>query len=141
MKKTASLLLLLLGMLSCQSDKAIDPKTLQLLEGKWEQTGYQTRENDKKVWVADSTSGKTSLIVRADGVPLDANGEGFCCPPKNFLIGGKLFPIEPKSPVKFAEYCAAVDCISCDVVELQVTENRLLWISCGGYTVRYRRLQ
>lgn len=140
MKKAAYLLLLLLATLACQSDKGIDPKILQLLEGKWEQTGHQTRENGKTVWVADSTSGKISLIIRADGVPLDANGEGFCCPPKNFLIGGKLYPIEPKSPVKFAEYCAAVDCISCDVVELQITESTLLWISCGGFATRYRRL-
>lgn len=139
MKKIASLLLLL-GLLSCQNDKVLDPKILKTLEGKWEQIGYQTRENGKKVWLVDSTSGKIALIIRADGVPLDKNGEGFCCPPKNFLIGGKLFPIEPKSPVKFAEYCAAVDCISCHVVELQVTENSLLWISCGGFATRYRRL-
>lgn len=140
MKKTAYLLLLLLGMLSCQSDKDIDPKTLQLLEGKWEQTGHQTKENGKTVWVADSTNGEISLLIRADGVPLDKNGEGFCCPPKNFLIGGKLFPIEPKSPVKFAFYCALASCAPCNTVELQITEKSLIWISCGGFATRYRRL-
>ncbi|GHB54791.1 hypothetical protein [Persicitalea jodogahamensis] len=133
-------LLILLGMLGCQRDKDVTPKAIRLLEGKWEQTGHQTTQDGKEVWVADTTNGKVSLTFRADGVPLDENGEGLCCSPQNFLLNGKLYPIEPKSPVKPADYCALVNCASCGTVELQATENTLLWISCGGYKITYRKL-
>ncbi len=139
MKKIACLLVLL-GLMNCQRDKDINPKAFQLLEGKWEQTGHQTKVNGKKVWVADSTSGSADLIIRADGVALDRNGKGSCCSPKNYLLNGKLYPIEPKSPVKHGDYCAQSLCAYCETVELQVTENTLLWIYCGVYQATYRKL-
>lgn len=133
--KTAACLLFLLTLLSCQED--INPKAFELLEGKWERTAYQIDQNE---WVADSTTGKASLIFRADGVPLDGNGFGFCCPPQNLLVNGRLAAIEPKIPVTTAVFCQTVRCRPCETVEIQVTRESLLWLDCYGGITRYRRL-
>lgn len=138
--KTAIYLLVLLGALSCQRNKEVNPKDFQLIEGKWEQTGHQVKRNNEKTWVKDSTSGKVSLIIRADGVPLDENGEGFCCWPENYLLNGKLYSIKPKAPVEKAGVCISASCVYCETVELQATETSLLLIYCGGSQITYRKL-
>lgn len=134
--KTAAYLLLL-ATLSCQRNKGINPKDFQLLEGKWERTAYQINQNE---WVADSISGRVSLIFRADGVPLDGDGFGFCCPPQKLLINGRLINIEPKSPVTTAAFCQTVRCRFCETIEIQVTRESMLWIDCNGGMTSYRRL-
>ncbi len=143
--KKATYLLLLFGLINCQRDKdiipeALQPEAIQMLEGQWEQTSHQTTVNDKKVWVADSTSGSPDLIFRADGVPLYGDGGGMCCSPKNYLLNGKLYAIAPKSPVKLSSTCINALCMYCETIEIHATESTLLWISCGFYQATYRKL-
>ncbi len=133
-------LLVLLGMVSCQPNKDANPRAFQLLEGKWEQTGHQTTLNGKEVWVADSTNGRADLIFRASGMPLYGDGFGFCCPPQNLLINGRLFPIKPDTTVIPHPACQVIKCRPCDTVEIQVSSESMLWIGCGGYKTTYRKL-
>ncbi len=134
--KKHSVLLFILLLLGCRQDE-INPKAFQLLEGRWERTG---RLLSDKVWLPEPTDGSPDLIIRADGVPLDGNGFGQCCPPKNYSIDGRLYPIEPKLPYVNAEICKLIRCVACETVELQVTQEGLLWIGCSGSASRYRRL-
>ena len=136
----AAYLLVLLGLMNCQRNQDINPKAFQLLEGKWERTAYQINQGNGKAWVADSTTGKASLLFRADGVPLNGNGFGFCCPPQKLLINGRLTAINPKSSVTTDPFCQYIRCRFCDTIEIQVTEESMLWIGCDGNQVAYLKL-
>lgn len=139
--RSAATLLLVLIILSCQREREITPKAVQLIEGQWEATFWNPPANGEKVWKEVGVNQRgLSLVFRSDGYPVDADGLGMCCPPANLLINGKLFAIDPKLPVSTGHKCAGVWCRSCETIEIQATDTNLLWTNCDGVSIRYRRL-
>ncbi len=136
-------LLVLILLVSCQRDKDANPRVFQLLEGKWEQTGYYitTSSNEREWRTIDSLAGQPTFIVRSDGAFLFGNGKEMCCGPRGKVtINGEAIFINPTMQVPYNEMCALVDCIGCNDNVFEVDEEKLVWIRCGTIRSHYRRL-
>ena len=141
MKKISYLILLPL-VLGCQREREITPRAVQLIEGTWEAIAWNPPSNGNEEWKEiDHDKRSWRLIFRSDGIPVDADGLGMCCPPNSLLINGNLFFIKPKLPLPSnGSKCAGLWCRFCETIEIQVTDDNLLWTDCIGVSIRYRRL-
>ena len=120
----------------CRKEKDILPQQVKSFVGQWEQTAYENRNTG---WVETPTNSKPTLIVRSDGVLLYGDGLALCCAPINLIVNGMPFKAKPTSPVPYNELCTRIDCLVCQLVEIQVDKNEMTWSGCGGRN-RYRRL-
>ena len=137
------LLYLWLGVLifSCQKDNDITPKEASLLEGKWDRIAYESSAKGDKVWVSIAPDSIPDLIVRSDGVLLAPDGKGLCNRPDRLTVNGKLWRVNPESPVPPNQNCYLAYGISCEIIEFQVTNDNMVSFGCSGKdATRYRRL-
>jgi len=133
------LILMGLTLVGCQREQELTPEEITPLVGKWRQIAYERTTETGREWVdVTDTNVYNTLIFRADGIPLYANGKGMCCAPRSFIIGGRTFKIEPKSPVELDGICIQASCYYCESVELEVNQNEMVWNSCNGFRLRYR---
>ncbi|TDB61186.1 hypothetical protein [Arundinibacter roseus] len=139
--KVFTWILMTLILLGCKDDSELSPEEIVPLVGKWHQVGYEKVTETGREWVpVNDTSVYTTVIFRPDGVPLYGNGKGMCCAPRTLVREGRPFKIVPKSPVEFDELCTRIDCMGCESVVIEINQDEMIWTSCTGSRIRYKRM-
>lgn len=126
--KKLILVLFLVSLLGCK-EKSLSPEELQPLVGKWRLSAVQPNGKD---WEFVTQSGQHQFEIRYDGVILDSNGLPACCSPKSLKVNGKLFTIEPKESLPNNPQCALVNCIACEIWDIDLQGNTFILSSCLG---------
>lgn len=133
--------MLLLLVFACRKDNDVRSREADLLVGKWDRIAYEASAKGGKVWVTVVGDSIPDLTVRSDGVLLDSQGKAICSRPNQLLVNGKLWKVNPQSPVPPNENCYLAYGVLCEIIEFQVTDDNLISFGCSGkYPTRYRRL-
>lgn len=131
MKHIPVLFLLSILLFQCKKDKTEDPDPrIAKIVGKWRFDAREVEENGKKTWQLQSGVTSNYIIIRSDGVMLDADGLRLCCSPIAYNLNGAHFQIIPKTDVPYNPTCVSVDCVGCDTLQLDQIGNELVITSC-----------
>ena len=135
-------LLLFLVLAGCNRVEKVSPEALKPLVGRWQLVAQRNLQSEEKEWVEVPAAEASFLIIRYDGVVLDAEGRGLCCGPGTLKLNGTEYPIEPKAEVPFNDVCALVNCAGCPVWDIALDGDTFVLTGCwGGGQSRYARVR
>ncbi|WP_229214307.1 hypothetical protein [Dyadobacter flavalbus] len=147
MKRLLYLPLYFLVLLSCSKDSQEVQSAAEFLNagsgsfaGSWKLTEKEkVTIDDQKIWEPVSASQQYTMILRYDGVILNADGKPACCPPTSLIINDHLLDIKPQSPIPTNEACELVNCINCLTWEIEFTGNQMIVTACNSPRMKFVR--
>lgn len=145
MKRLLYLPLYFLVLLSCSKDSqevqsAAEFLNVALFEGKWKLAETEKITIDhQKLWEPVSGAQSYTMILRNDGVILNADGKPACCAPTSLIINDQLMQIKPQSPIPTNEACELVNCINCPTWEIELTGNQMIVTACNSPRMKFVR--
>lgn len=135
--------MVLVWLLSCKTERSGDlypALAFTSVSGIWHSIEIERSSLDNKsTWEPIAASKSDSLIFRADGVVLNANGTPRCCAPATMIINGTLLDVKPQIALPNNPQCELLNCITCPTWEISLSDDQLIIGTCNSARVKYVR--